>query len=47
MAPTPNPANDERRAQHPVEVTKVWPNAVTPSTTPLPGATTKKSPTDK
>ena len=42
-----NPYSDGRREQHPVEVTKVWPNQVTPSSTPLPSQTSRKSPTDK
>ena len=45
MASSKKPS-DPRREQHPVVVTKVWPNAVTPSPTPLPGQTSKKSPTD-
>jgi hypothetical protein len=40
-----NPYSTPNREQHPVEVTKVWPNAVTPSPTPLPATTSKKSPT--
>jgi hypothetical protein len=31
-----NPYSTPAREQHPVEVTKVWPNAVTPSSTPSP-----------
>jgi hypothetical protein len=46
MASSKTPS-DSRREQHPVEVTKVWPNAVTPSPTPLPGQTTKTSPNAK
>ena len=40
-----NPYSGPGREQHPIEVTKVWPNAVMPSTTPLPGQTSKKTPT--
>jgi hypothetical protein len=40
-----NPYSSPAREQHPVEVTKVWPNQVTPSPTPLPGKTTKTTPT--
>jgi hypothetical protein len=40
-----NPYSSPAREQHPVEVTKVWPNQVTPSPTPLPGTTTKTTPT--
>jgi hypothetical protein len=41
-----NPYSSPAREQHPVEVTKVWPNQVKPSPTPLPGKSTKKSPTE-
>jgi hypothetical protein len=44
MAPK-NPYSGPAREQHPVEVTKTWANAVTPSPTPLPGTTTKTTPT--
>jgi hypothetical protein len=40
-----NPYSGPARKQHPVEVTKTWPNAVTPSPTLLPGKTTKTTPT--
>jgi hypothetical protein len=41
-----NPYSTPARQQHPTEVTKVWPNAVTPtSSTPLPATTTKTTPT--
>ena len=42
---TPGPYDTPAREQHPTEVVKSWPNAVTPSTTPLPGTTTKTTPT--
>jgi hypothetical protein len=41
-----NPYNAAVREQHPIVIVKTWPNAVTPtSSTPLPGTTTKTTPT--
>jgi hypothetical protein len=42
-----NPYSSPAREQHPVEVTKVWPNAPLPSPTPLPGKTTETTPTSE
>jgi hypothetical protein len=44
MAPK-NPYSTPAREQNTPTVTKVWPNQVTPSPTPLPGKTTKRTPT--
>jgi hypothetical protein len=40
-----NPYSTPARQQHPTVLVKVWPNAVTPSPTPLPGQTSKTTPT--
>jgi hypothetical protein len=42
---TEKPYSGPAREQHPVEVSKTWPNQLTPSPTQLPGQTSKTTPT--